>query len=89
MTALHIQSASNQFAIANNHYEALRIVVVRKNSCERGVSSAIPVEHLPPSIRRVVKSHIERFLTEIDFAIRDAKSASKMQASFAPPDFTY
>lgn len=89
MTASYIQSASNQCAIASSHYEALRIVVVRKNSCERGVSSAIPVEHLPPSIRRVVKSHIERFLTEIDFAIRDAKSVSKMQVALAPPDFTY
>jgi len=89
MIASYIQSASNRCAIASSHYEALRIVVVRKNSCERSVSSAIPVEHLPPLIRSVVKSHIERFLTEIDFAIRDAKSVSKMQASFAPPDFTY
>lgn len=89
MTALHIQPASNVSAIANNHYEALRIVVVRKNSCERDVSSAIPVEQLPPPVRRVVKAHLERFLTEIDFAIRDAKPKVKMQSSFAPPNFTY
>ena len=89
MTDLHIQPASNLSAIANNHFEALRIVVVRKNSCERDVSSAIPVEHLPPLVRRVVKAHLERFLTEIDFAIRDTKSKAKMQSSFAPPDFTY
>jgi|GEM_PF-3892426 hypothetical protein len=89
MAALHIQPASNLSAIASNHYEALRIVVVRKNSCERDVSSAIPVDQLPPLVRCVVKSHIERFLTEIDFAIRDAKLKPKMQVSFAPPEFTY
>ena len=86
MAALHIQPASNLSAIASNHYEALRIVVVRKNSCERDVSSAIPVDQLPPLVRCVVKSHIE---TEIDFAIRDAKLKPKMQVSFAPPEFTY
>ncbi len=89
MNVSHIQSTASSFVIANNHFQALRIVVVGKNSCERDVSSAIPVDQLPPSVKCALKSHIVQFLNEIDFAVRDAKLASKMQVAFAPPDFTY
>lgn len=89
MALSHIQTSANSIMIANNHFEALRIVVVGKNSCETDVSSAIPVDQLPPTYRRALKSHMARFLTEIDFAIRDAKMRTKLQSSFAPPDFTY
>lgn len=89
MNISHIQSTANSCVIASNHFQALRIVVVGKNSCEMDVSSAIPVDQLPPSLRCALKSHIARFLTDIDFAIRDAKLNAQMQVSFAPPDFTY
>ncbi len=73
MNVSHIQSTANSGVIASNHFQALRIVVVGKNSCETDVSSAIPVDQLPPSLRCVLKSHIACFLNELDFAIRDAK----------------
>ncbi len=75
--------------MANNHFQALRIVVGGKNSCETDVSSAIPVDQLPLSLKCALKSHIAQFLTDIDFAIRDAKLSAQMQVSFAPSDFTY
>lgn len=89
MPVMHIHSAAKANLIASNHFEALRIVVVGKNSCEMDVSSAIPVDQLPPQMRNVLKTHLARFLDEIDFAVRDAKLRAKEQVYFAPPQFTY
>lgn len=89
MNISHIQSVSDACAIASNHFEALRIVVVGKNSCERDISSAIPVDQLAAPLRCALKAHIKRFLNEIDFAIKDSNLRPKTQASFAPPEFTY
>jgi hypothetical protein len=89
MSVLHIQSVSDACATANNHFQALRIVVVGKNSCEREESSAIPVDHLAAPLRCALKAHIKRFLNELDFAIKDSNLRPKTQVSFAPPDFTY